>query len=232
MKKITFLLILLCYLLTMGIIYKSSPYIKLLTNPQNIIAQLPELGIKLNYVDEEDGLYKGFILEIKDKKRLFNWENVTDPSWKPELLLTDLNYDGKKEVVVIFTVRYETGALKQDVHVVDTYYFKEIKVDRPLDIIQQHVSTNISNIGEAKLINIKIDGQTYSLKLNKTYTDSWFHNVEFGSIINFEVVNNELKAYVPEQVSSSRFAGIIAIEYGLKEDELKMKEIGFNKDLL
>jgi hypothetical protein len=76
-----------------------------------MITEIPNSGIKLYYVkvDEDFGNYRGFILQINDRKKYFRWENVTNPSYGPKLMLSDLDKDGKEELIIQLCKGYGTG---------------------------------------------------------------------------------------------------------------------------
>jgi len=72
------------------------------------------------------GRFTDFSLKVGSKKRLLNWENVIDPTLSPQLLLSDINRDGKKELIVILTVSNGIGINTTHIHLLDPPTLKEI----------------------------------------------------------------------------------------------------------
>ncbi len=48
-------------------------------------------------------------MQIANIERYFRWENITNKTFIPKLILSDLNKDGKEELIVILTIGYGTG---------------------------------------------------------------------------------------------------------------------------
>lgn len=70
------------------------------------ISSNSEADSKLYPFQESNGMYEGFVLEIKGKRQYFDWQNVKNPSFRPQMILKDINHDGGKELIVILTTVY------------------------------------------------------------------------------------------------------------------------------
>lgn len=121
-----------------------------------LIDEIPNANIKLYFVekDENYALYKEFILQINGVKGFFRWENATNPTYAPELLLSDLDKDGKDELIIILTKGYGTSLRDQEVHVIKLErFFYEILVENPNIILHKNVE-------------IKEDSEDFEILLN------------------------------------------------------------------
>lgn len=190
-----------------------------------LIAETPEPNIKL-YSKKEDyqyGMYKDFILEVDKIENFFNWKNVTNPTYFPQLILSDLTGDGEKELIVILTHDYGTGVLKEEVHIITPSDLTEIAVDNPLDIIEKEVETKIIEGEKEVLIKVIIDDKITATTRERI----WSEGVTFGNRINYDVTDNELTVRVDAQTSPIDFIGELIISYEFKDNKFQMKTIEF-----
>jgi hypothetical protein len=87
------------------------------------ISSNSEADSKLYPFQESNGMYEGFVLEIKGKRQYFDWQNVKNPSFRPQMILKDINHDGGKELIVILTTGTGTGYHTEDIHVLNPASF-------------------------------------------------------------------------------------------------------------
>lgn len=188
------------------------------------VAAVPDSGITLSAV-EEDGMYKDFTLEVKESKRFFDWKNVSNPSYAPKLLLSDVNHDGKQELAVILTTGTGTGVHVTEAHVLNPDTLAEIYIDNPKAIILKNVKTSITD----SQVEVTVDGQ--KTVIDKADLDiepaHLFSDIGFDSICKFDVVNDELTANIGAQISPAGFIGYVQITYVLKDNMYQAGEIEF-----
>ncbi|WFD11429.1 hypothetical protein [Tepidibacter hydrothermalis] len=198
---------------------------KISTDDKNIIAEIPEANIRLYYKKEESGMYKDFVLEIDKKKYFFYWKNTTNPVYNPKLILSDLNQDGYKEIIVILTKNIGTEVNVQEVHVIEINTMIEREVENPIHIIYKNVKTKLSS----EQIEITINNNIKIL--DKEYIDiepqNLLKDIAFGNVIKFEVEENKLYAVIPAQIASSSFVGNIKIKYIFQGKMYVMETIDF-----
>jgi hypothetical protein len=68
------------------------------------------------------------------------------PTYDPQIYYDDINKDEKKELIIILTKGYGTGALEQEVNVfhIDTNRFGEVLVDHPMAIVNKNIKTTLT----------------------------------------------------------------------------------------
>lgn len=192
----------------------------------DIVAKSSKEKITL-YAKKIDGLYQDFKIQFRDElySRPF-WINVTNPSYSPQIYYEDIDKDKIKELIIILTKGYGTGAVDQEVYVYRyTNGLIEVLVDNPLAIINKNVKTKLTK-KEAKL---SIGNNNYVLDLSPVgiKPENIFNDVSFGGIIKYEVDKNQLIARVAAQISPAYFIGEVIIPYEYRDKMYQAKSIDF-----
>ncbi|KAB2328549.1 hypothetical protein F7731_25340 [Cytobacillus depressus] len=176
------------------------------------------------YAKEMDGLYYNFKIDYKDIsfKEPF-WMNVTNPSYAPQIIVEDIDGNGTEELIIILTLGYGTGTLKQEVHVYHIENnFSEVLVDNPMAIVFKNVKATLLP-NEAK-ISIADKQVTVDFEVEPEYLNN---EVGFGGIINYYVKDNQLIANIGTQVSPAGFIGNVVIKYEYRDKMYQAKSIEF-----
>ncbi len=179
---------------------------------------------------EVNGMYEGFILEIKENRQYFNWENVSNPTFAPKILFNDINGDGGKELIIILTTGTGTGFHTEDIHVLNPVTLEEMEVETPDEIVKENLDTLIENQGDKIAISIAIGDEKTTVYKDKEYAASWFDKVIFKNNYHYSVVHNELVVKMGAQVSPAGFIGELEATYAFKNGGFRVKTISFNKE--
>ncbi|MEK4426067.1 hypothetical protein [Solibacillus sp. FSL K6-1523] len=191
-----------------------------------LIAEVPKENIVL-YAKEVDGLYRDFKLVFKDGTYYKeSWINVTNPAYAPKLFYEDLNGDGEEELIIILTHGYGTGLLEKEVRVFDyqdEYGLTDVLVDNPLAIISENVKTKVTP--EKAEIILGVEEFTYDTSFIKP--SYLFDDIVFGNIIDYDVINNQLKVRLGAQITAGRFIGDMIITYEYRDEMYQAKTMEF-----
>lgn len=201
-----------------------------------LLAAIPNEFIYLYALDSDEGkgVYQEILLDVKGKQRIFNWIVDSGLSFRPGLILSDINNDNKKELIVITTKWTGTGIHVEEVHIFNVDTLEEIKVQDPLDIIAKNVKTKVNKTKDTIDIKTNINGNETNIDgkaINKLYNESlfkkkWRDNLYFGNYINYELTNGKLKANIGGQVFIS-YVGEVKVEYKFKNNMLVANKIDF-----
>jgi hypothetical protein len=173
------------------------------------ISSNSEADSKLYPFQESNGMYEGFVLEIKGKRQYFDWQNVKNPSFRPQMILKDINHDGGKELIVILTTGTGTGYHTEDIHVLNPASFEEIKVEPAADIVKEKLDSIIEDDAEQKAIHIIIADEKTTVHKEPEYFNSWFDKVVFNNSYHYSLINDELLLSMGAQVAPAGFIGEI-----------------------
>jgi len=179
------------------------------------------------FAKEWEGLYRDFKIDFKGYtySRPY-WMNATNPTYAPEIIYEDINKDKKKELIIVLTKGYGTGALDQEVYVYQTTNgLSEVLVDHPMEIIYTNIKTKLTT----KEAEVRIGDKVYEVDLSSFDVRPIILNkdVGFGSSINYEVINNQLTATISAQISPAGFIGEIVIVYEYRDEMYQAKSIEF-----
>lgn len=208
-------------------IYKVDQYKLLVALPDNNI-YLYAMDWKKSEI-EHTGVYKNILLDLNSKKRHFHWTIDTNPAFKPQLILSDINKDGVKELIVIITSASGTGVNIQQIFIFNPYTFSEVFALDPLKVIAQNVNTQITKNNGNVNIKINVKGNIFTTIARESAAGLWADDVIFGNHINYDVKNNKIIAKIGAQVSVSLYVGKIIIDYAFKNKNMEVTRIVFKK---
>lgn len=210
----------------------------LLINPYktNAAGNGYEVVVKINnenitlYAKNKDEFYQDFKIDFKGTlySRPF-WINVTNPTYAPQIYYEDINKDQKKELIIILTKDYGTGVLEQEVNVfhIDSNRFGEVLVDNPMAIVNKNIRSSLSQ-SKAE-ITIGKKHYVINVKELELIPETIFDEINFGSIIKYEVKNNKLIATLHPQFSPGAFVGSVIITYEYRDKMYQAKSIDFQQ---
>lgn len=203
------------------------------TTEEKIVGSIREAKATL-YATEKEGVLQrnltNFKLQWMGHTHIFpRWINVTNKAFYPELYYSDINNDGKKEIIIVLTTDYGSEELIQEVHVLHIRNegdLLEILVDNPMAIVNKDVKTKVSNSEAIITIDNKIT--KINVKDLGIVPEHIFENVSFGSIVKFKVINNKLMAIVGATIApSGGYLGEIHITYTFKDNMYQIEQISF-----
>lgn len=179
------------------------------------------------YAKKIVSLYRDFRIDFKGETyfRPF-WMNDTNPTYAPQIYYEDINNDEKKELIIILTKGYGTSALEEEVYV---YRYSNglicVLVDNPLAIMNKNVKTKLTT--EKAEVRVEHKVYTVDIKPLEIKSENLFDDIGFGSIIDYEVKDNQLIAKIPGQISPAGYIGEIDIVYEYRDKMYQAKSIEF-----
>lgn len=182
------------------------------------------------YAKKIHGLFRDFKINFKGGiySRPF-WISETNPTYAPQIIYKDINKDQNKELVIILTKGYGTGLLWEEVYVFDTLNnslnVNEVIVDNPLAIIHKNVKTKLT--AENAEVIVGDNKCTVDITPLEIKPENLFDDIGFGSIIDYEVSDNQLIVSVAGQISPASFVGSIVIVYEYRDKMYQAKSIEF-----
>ena len=196
-------------------------------------------GTVLAYLDDgktwlsaamlHEGMFSDMTLSIDGKTKRFPWKTYGEPAFLPELSHADVDGDGRNELIVILCESEGTGALVEEIHVLNPEDFSEITVQSPLVALENRV---VSKIDEND-VQITIDNQNALVFSEKEITakvaekKSWFANLATGSVIDYSMQGNNVIVRVAAQLSPAGFLGDFNLTYEYKDNQLKVSGVSF-----
>jgi len=196
---------------------------------EKVVGQLLEANLTL-FATEKEGDLTNFKLKVKGETYFFpRWINASNPTYYPELYYSDINNDGKKEIIIVLTTGTGSGIVIQEVHVFhidNNGNLIEILVDNPMSIINKNVKTKLSK-SEA---TVSIGNEITKINVEELgiVPSHIFETVALGSIFKFKVINNKLEAIVGAAIAPTGGSlGEIHITYTFKDNMYQAEQIKF-----
>lgn len=199
---------------------------------KKVVAEIPEENIKLYAINKDNGMYTEFLLQLGNRQRYFNWQSVSNPTFSPKLILSDLNKDGVEELIVILTNGTGTGVHTEEVHIIDTTTFQDYDAENPIHVIYKNVKTKLSPE------EVEISFDDYTTILDERYIEpepqNLFNDIVFGNIIYYEIKDDKLYVTVGAQIGPASYIGEIEMSYCFQGkmyivDNIKFKPIKLKK---
>lgn len=197
-----------------------------------VVGELPEAKITL-FAKEREGILEKFRLEENGISQHFSfWINVSNETYWPQLINTDINQDGEKELIIILTRGYGTGVINQEIHVlhkIDTNFgnvYREILVDNPITTLLKKVKMELTKSHAL----ITIGHHKTEIEIDKLGIEprNLFSDITTANLLRFEIIDNNLMAIIGAQVSPvGGFIGSFRITYEYKNEMYEAKKIEF-----
>lgn len=176
--------------------------------------------------DNSSGVFHDIQVRINGSTKSFQWENVTSPSFYPELWVANVDDDSEDEIVISLTKGHGTGIRASELHVLNMD-FSEIPVDNPKNSIKKYVQTSLLINGEKRTYSITVKNKNYSYEYNNSDAGSWLDDVAFGNIVRYRMQGGAIYVEVSAQVSPGHFIGAVDAVYGYKDSQLQIEGLQF-----
>lgn len=166
--------------------------------------------------------FEQVLIKTPAAQREFNWKATMK---NPRLFLADITGSGKESIVVIFVTAHGTGFVESQAHVVDMGLTKEIALEAPSTAVRRLVTPSV----QGQEILFKAGGKEYRVrpKVGAGGIQREYSNLYYGSIVNYEVENNKLKATVTVETPYNIFLGEFALEYTYRDGRLVPEIVNF-----
>jgi hypothetical protein len=177
-------------------------------------------------------IYNGMVLEVNGKKREFSKWQGEGGSYKPEVHELDLNGDGKKEIVVLFTAGHGTGIYLGEAHIIDPDTLEEMKMQSLDEIVKQHVNSKVSVAPGQVTINVTVDGVHAEPSLMEEDTSEGVYNEElkFGGVVYYSVENGKLVVSASGAYGMGMYDGDLNFAYDYEDGEWKAVDLEYSTE--
>lgn len=191
-----------------------------------VIGEIREKNIYLFGKEGEKAGYEKIIVQGNRSKKEFDWKSVMNT---PTISLSDLNNDGKEELIIILTTGYGTGFLEQKIHVVNLENMGEYEVQSPVDIARSNIKVSLCS--EKVIFSLNEKEVSYSIKDKiKTTAEEEFKNLTYGTFITYYLEDNKIKAKIDAAISPDFSLAEFEISYKFSEEGFVLDELKVYKN--
>ncbi|MGQ8870800.1 hypothetical protein [Paenibacillus sp. TSA_86.1] len=178
-------------------------------------------------------IYNGLVVEANGKKREFGDWRAEGGTYKPEVHELDLNGDGKKEIVVLYSEGHGTGIYLGQAHILDPATLEVMKMQSLDDIVKEHVESKVTVSSDQIEIGVTVDGvQAESSRVDKAAGDGLYHEkLQFGRVTYYSVNNGKLVVSTSGAYGESLYAGDLTFSYAYQNGEWKASELKYSMEM-
>lgn len=188
-----------------------------------LISSIPPKGVFVYGKKLEDKPYfQQVLVKTPVSQKEYNWKATTK---NPRLILADITGSGQENIVLVFVTAYGIGFMESEIHILDMTLTKEIPVEDPPNTAQRLITPSV----QGQEIVFRAEGKEYRVmpKVGAGGIQKEFSNLQYGSIVNYVVENNKLKATVTVETPYNIFLGEFTIIYTYMNGKLIPQVVNF-----
>ena len=178
-------------------------------------------------------IYNGLVVEANGKKREFSDWRAEGGSYKPEVHELDLNGDGKKEIVVLYSEGHGTGIYLGQAHILDPVSLEVMKMQTLDEIVKEHVESRVTTDSDQINIVIAVDGvPAESSHVEKGAGDGLYNDkLQFGRVTYYSVEDGKLVVSTSGAYGEGVYAGDLTFSYVYENGEWKANDLKYNTEV-
>lgn len=201
------------------------------STPNILLSETSDRKIAIYGVQDraQKDIFSSLDVVINGATKRFTWNNVTNPSFYPQLSVIDLDADGEDEMVIVLTKATGTGVHDSEVHVLKSD-FTEITVSDPKKYVLSHIKVDLKADKEIRQYTVSVDGRKHSFEFSENDSNDWFEQPTVQNILRFEIKDSHLIAELPIQISTGHYLGEAIVRYALINGRFEPSEIEMTKD--
>lgn len=199
-------------------------------NPQSeqlVLVENTEADVKISGEKQAaSDMIRPLIVQIGKTSQIFDWQNVSNETYYPELHVIDLDNDGEQEFIIFLTLGYGTGIKESQVHVLRKDY-TEIPFPNFMEDAQGKLHDSLTQDGEERTYAITVGEETNNFTFKEQDAVEWFEKAVVGSSVSFRVNGDEIVAAFSVQVSPGMALGNLEIAYKLVDGQFMEQSVQF-----
>ncbi|MHA7579009.1 hypothetical protein ACX12E_01315 [Paenibacillus vandeheii] len=201
------------------------------STPNKLLTETLDKKIAIYGVQEieQKDMFSSLNVVINGEAKTFNWNNVTNPSFYPQISVVDLNADGKDEIVIVLTKGTGTGVHDSEVHVLKSD-FTEISVSDPRKFVLSNIKVDLKTDKGIRKYTLSVDGQEHLFEFSESDSNNWFEQPTVQNILRFGLKDNQLIAELPIQISTGNYLGDAIVRFAFVNGKLEPSKIEITKE--
>jgi len=201
------------------------------STPNSLLSETSDQKIAIYGVQDkaQKDMFSSLDVVINGETKTFNWINVKNPSFYPQISVIDLDADGEDEIVIVLTKGTGTGVHDSEVHVLKSD-FTEISVSDPKEFVLSNIKVDLETVKEVRKYTVSLDKQEYSSEFNESDSNDWFEQPTVQNILRFSLKDNQLIAELPIQISAGHYLGDAIVRYVFVNGKFEPSKIEIAKE--
>lgn len=194
---------------------------------QIVLAEQADAAISITGIEQKNNdLVTPLTVHIGNTSKTYPWENVSNPTYYPELIVADLDSDKEDEIYLFLVKGYGTGILNTEAHIMKSD-FTEIATPNPAKELKNNLSSTVVERDGQQVYTIQFDNKTYKFAFPMDAAAMWFEEAALGKVTKYRIESNRLIVSQSLQVSPSLFVATIDSSYRLDHGQFKHEKSVF-----
>ena len=186
-----------------------------------VILSDPELDLQLCASQNTSDSYRGLSVRYKGQSLPISGSTLNQNFMFPPSLLP---FDSASKAAVILVTGEGTGMFLMDLHVIDLSQMEEIPCDSPLDWLDSHLTSRVSG----GIATLSLPDRDMTFDLRETDPANLYEEAGSGGTVKYALVNEELYAEVPIQISPVVNLGYVTLKYALQDGRYAVTQVDFS----
>lgn len=197
--------------------------------PGVLLSETPDKKVAV-YGKAQGESFISLTVQINGESKTYDWTNVDNPSFYPEISLITIDDVAEDEVVIILTTGTGTGVRDSKVHIL-TSDFTEIPVADPREAAMSKITVDLKKEKEVRKYTVSIDGkESAAFDFKESDSSDWFDRPTVKNILRYSITNDVLTAEMPLQISVGNYLGSVIVKYELVDGKFEPAKIEVIKE--
>jgi len=182
-------------------------------------------GISITGILQKDSeIIAPITVHIDKQSKTYQWQNVSDPEYYPQLIVEDLNNDQQDEIYLFLTKGYGTGVIDTQIHILRRD-FSEITAPNPFVDLKDKLHSTVHENDSEQHYTLRLQNKTYKYTYKHDEAAMWFEEVVVGKTTTYRIENGQLIVSLSLQVAPTITIGTLDVSYKLQDKQFKLVQV-------
>ncbi len=199
------------------------------TNPDHLIAEIPEKNLWIYYDEWRDGRYHGIFIQKQVGEQTagysYDWEfdaYAADYNYFPEISLLH----NKEHLLLHFTQGTGTGLFQTEAHILDLNTMKEITIQSPEEFLAEAIVPLDKNVETGEL-SFTHQGQFVSEVIPSDILAQENYTIGYGGWFQYGVEEDTLVYTTALQFGPIHYFGDLTLNYAWKDGQYQVESTAY-----
>jgi len=189
-----------------------------------LLAEHEAARVSITGVQQDTETIAPITVHIDGEQKTYQWQNVADVEYYPELVVTDLNADGQDEIYLFLTKGYGTGVVDTQIHILRKN-FTEFTPPNPFVDLKGKLTSTVDENDSEQIYTLQLNKRAYTYTYQHDEAAMWFEEIVVGKSTTYRIEQNELILSLSLQVAPTITVGTLEMNYKLIDNQFKLSSM-------